>query len=125
MIALDQQPSPLKVPRSLRLAVFDCDGTLVDSAHSIVSCMKTAFAARGFAEPTPEQVRAIVGLPLEDAVGRLCPDVESETVRDVSEVYRASFSALREKNEIHVPLLSYSSLYKFDFLIVLVIFLTI
>ncbi len=104
MIALGQQLSPLKVPGSLRLAVFDCDGTLVDSAHSIVSCMKTALAVRGFAEPTPEQVRAMVGLPLEDAISRLYPDMEADMVMDVSEGYRASFSALREKNEIHEPL---------------------
>ena len=33
--------------RPLRLIVFDCDGTLVDSQAFIVGCMRDAFAAAG------------------------------------------------------------------------------
>ncbi|MBT4934646.1 MAG: HAD-IA family hydrolase [Rhodospirillaceae bacterium] len=104
MIALNEQSSPKESSKALRLAVFDCDGTLVDSAHSIVSCMQTACAAQGFAEPTPEQVRAMVGLPLEDAISRLYPDMESDTVMAVREGYRDVFSNLRQKGEVHEPL---------------------
>jgi len=88
----------------LRLAVFDCDGTLVDSAHSIISCMQTACAAHGFAEPAPADVRAMVGLPLEEAIALLFPAMEPAKVLAVREGYRDVFSALREKGEVHEPL---------------------
>ena len=34
-----------------QLAVFDCDGTLVDSQHIIVASMQRAFAEHGLPEP--------------------------------------------------------------------------
>lgn len=104
MIALDQQFSASDISQPLRLAVFDCDGTLVDSAHSIVSCMQVACAAHGFAEPTPEDVRAMVGLPLEEAIALLFPQMPQATVLAVREGYRVSFSDLRQKGEVHEPL---------------------
>ena len=42
---------------SPRLAVFDCDGTLVDSQHSIISSMFSAFDARVHPRPEAEAVR--------------------------------------------------------------------
>ena len=36
----------------LRLAVFDCDGTLVDSQASIIACVDTAWREEGL-EPGP------------------------------------------------------------------------
>ena len=98
MIQQTSSPSPL------RLAVFDCDGTLVDSAHSIISCMQAACAAHGFAEPAPADVRAMVGLPLEEAIALLFPDMEPDKVLAVREGYRNVFSALRQKGEVHEPL---------------------
>ena len=62
------QPSPL-------LAVFDFDGTLVDSQHRIVSAMQAAFAAEGVGRPKPAAVRRIIGLPLETGIRRLAPGV--------------------------------------------------
>ena len=34
---------------SNRLALFDCDGTLVDSQHNICAAMEACFAAAGLA----------------------------------------------------------------------------
>ena len=36
-----------------RLAIFDCDGTLVDSQHNICLAMEACFAAAGLAAPPP------------------------------------------------------------------------
>ena len=36
---------------ALRLVLFDCDGTLVDSQHAIVHAMETAFTRVGLALP--------------------------------------------------------------------------
>ena len=63
---------------SLRFAVFDCDGTLVDSVHSIVEAMSHAWAAEGLGTPpSGSQVRAIVGLQLVEAIGWLHPEGEA------------------------------------------------
>ena len=48
-----------------RLAVFDFDGTLVDTSVAIVRTARAALAEAGFPEPTAKQVRLQVGLPLD------------------------------------------------------------
>ena len=52
----------------LKLVVFDCDGTLIDSQHMIVAAMSHAFTKHEM-EPLPrEQVLSIVGLSLDEAI---------------------------------------------------------
>jgi phosphoglycolate phosphatase len=46
--------------------LFDLDGTLVDSAPGIHSSVRYAARELGLPEPTPEQLRAMVGPPLQD-----------------------------------------------------------
>ena len=42
-----------------KLAVFDCDGTLVDSGGNIHSALSHAFAEHGFDVPAPEVSRRV------------------------------------------------------------------
>ncbi|MDT0277509.1 HAD hydrolase-like protein [Blastococcus goldschmidtiae] len=49
-----------------RLVLFDLDGTLVDSAPGIHASVRHATAALGIPEPTPDQLRGMVGPPLQD-----------------------------------------------------------
>ena len=58
----------------VKLVIFDCDGTLVDSQHAIVGAMTDAFQAEGLAPPPREHVVGVVGLSLGIAVARLVPD---------------------------------------------------
>lgn len=58
---------------SLRFAAFDLDGTLIDSAQSIVTGVRACWTACGFPEPEPESVRRIIGLPWEESVRTLLP----------------------------------------------------
>ena len=58
----------LEARNPVRLVVFDCDGTLVDSQATIVACAQAAFRAEGLAPPAPEAIRRIVGLSLVEAV---------------------------------------------------------
>ena len=46
---------------SVRLAVFDCDGTLVDGQASICEAMDCGFASAGLPPPDHHLVRRIVG----------------------------------------------------------------
>ncbi len=89
---------------SPRLAVFDCDGTLVDSQHSIIASMTGAWEELGMPGPDPEAVRRIVGLPLGDAIASLIPDAGAETLARLVEGYRRHFSALRRDGRVREPL---------------------
>ena len=92
------------MPEAPRLAVFDCDGTLVDSQHSIVACMSTAFAAAGLAAPLADAVRRVVGLPLIECVGRLAPALAAADCRRVAELYKQAFTDLRSAAALEEPL---------------------
>ncbi len=87
-----------------RLVVFDCDGTLVDSQHVIVDCMHTAFRAEGFAEPSAEAVRRIVGLSLVHAVAALLPGAGRAAWEAVTERYKEAFHEARQRPDFREPL---------------------
>ena len=57
-----------------RLAVFDCDGTLVDSQHNICAAMTRAFEAVQIMPPERLAILAVVGLSLPVAMARLLPE---------------------------------------------------
>lgn len=80
--------------RELRLALFDCDGTLIDSQHTIIASMGAAFRAVGREEPSAERVRRIVGLRLDLAFGALIGDADPETLEAAVDAYLAAFQAL-------------------------------
>ena len=88
----------------MRLAVFDCDGTLVDGQADVCWAMDRAFARAGLAAPDTAAVRRIVGLSLPAAVRALSPGLSDEQNRAVTEFYRSSFRARREEGLLDEPL---------------------
>jgi phosphoglycolate phosphatase len=89
--------------KRLRLAVFDCDGTLVDSQHAIVACMASAFSQEGLEAPTIADVRRIIGLPLAECMARLVPGEGARHDRLV-EAYKDAFFRLRQQAGHDEPL---------------------
>lgn len=87
-----------------RLAVFDCDGTLVDGQAAVCDAMDTAFAAAGLHAPDRNEVRRIVGLSLPQAVRTLAPDAMAERQAAAVEAYKAAFRATREQGRLEEPL---------------------
>ncbi len=87
-----------------RLAVFDCDGTLVDSQHSIVSAMAEAWRVDGLDAPDARAVRRIVGLPLEIGMARLLPDGDADDFERLSRHYRAAAYEMRQHEDYEEPL---------------------
>jgi phosphoglycolate phosphatase len=79
----------------LRLCLFDCDGTLVDSQHSIITAMQTAFRADHRAAPAADAIRHIVGLSLEDAVAALLGVSDADTCRTIATNYVAAIARSR------------------------------
>lgn len=88
----------------LRLAVFDCDGTLVDSQGSIVSAMHAACDRHGLGRPGADAVRRVVGLPLDVAIRRLLPEVDDAFSQVLSETYKSAFFDLRQAGGVQEPL---------------------
>lgn len=87
-----------------RLAVFDCDGTLVDSQHMIVAAAETAWRGYGIAPPSADMVRRGVGLPLGEAIARLHPDGGPDDHAALCGLYKDAFHAQRAEPDHHEPL---------------------
>ncbi|HEY9079064.1 HAD-IA family hydrolase [Magnetovibrio sp.] len=101
---MNDNPQSLPHPSPLRLAVFDCDGTLVDSQYSIIASMHAAFEHHGFDIPEPEAVRRVVGLPLEVAIRHLAPHIDEAFSVEVSETYKSAFFQLRQAGGVQEPM---------------------
>ncbi len=86
------------------LAVFDFDGTLVDSQAGILRAMTEAFAVRGLPTPDGAAVRRVVGLKLDLAVAALLPEAEPDEILSVAAAYRAAFAELRRRGQLEEPL---------------------
>jgi len=89
---------------SPRLAVFDCDGTLIDGQASICDAMEAAFAAASLPPPDRNAVRRAVGLSLPQAVQRLLPSGEDTLHSRVVEGYKQAFRTAREAGSLAQPL---------------------
>ncbi|WP_429225554.1 HAD-IA family hydrolase [Aeromonas veronii] len=59
--------------QDIRLAIFDWDGTLMDSVGRIVACVQGVARDCELAVPAPTQIRQIIGLSLDVAMSRLFP----------------------------------------------------
>jgi phosphoglycolate phosphatase len=88
----------------LKLVVFDCDGTLVDSQHMIVAAMERAFADFGMATPGRAAILSVVGLSLDEAVSRLVPPAIDTDIAALAEAYKSAFGVLRRDKAHQEPL---------------------
>ncbi|SDF61677.1 phosphoglycolate phosphatase [Blastococcus aurantiacus] len=75
-----------------RLVLFDLDGTLVDSSPGISSSVRHAATVLGLPEPTPTQLRAMVGPPLQDGFALVLGVPAADVARAVA-AYREHYAA--------------------------------
>lgn len=87
-----------------RLAVFDCDGTLVDSAANICLAMEHCFGAAALPLPPRQATRRVVGLSLVEAVAALHPEGDRDLHLALAEDYKRAFQALRRQGMVAEPL---------------------
>lgn len=87
-----------------RLAVFDCDGTIIDSQAVICRAMGRCFADAGVPAPGDAAVRRIVGLSLPQAMARLLPEAEPALHAALADGYKRAFHAMRGAGEVAKPL---------------------
>lgn len=89
----------------LKLAVFDVDGTLVDSREVIHRAMDRAFKRAGLGGIEYDRVRTIVGLELTEAVLRLAPpDYPAERIPQLATFYKQAFVEQRAEEGFSEPL---------------------
>ena len=77
---------------NLRLALFDYDGTIVDSAIMIVQGAIAAFRICGLPDPDPAKVRENIGKPLAIALNDYMPPGFNVTPNEISEAYRSWYA---------------------------------
>ncbi|QIG81141.1 HAD-IA family hydrolase [Stakelama tenebrarum] len=80
-----------------RLALFDCDGTLVDSQANICRAMEECFSIARLVPPDRAAIRRIVGLSLVDAIARLVPDGDTALHQAMAEDYKHAFFTMRQR----------------------------
>lgn len=79
----------------MKLAVFDCDGTLIDSQVNIIRAMESSFARHALPLPDPHATRRIVGLSLVEAMQALLPEAEPALHQSLADDYKSAFQRLR------------------------------
>jgi len=84
----------LGTPHVYKLVIFDWDGTLMDSASKIVSCMQLAANSLALPVPSEAQIRNIIGLSLEKANQMLIPGISDEDNVRLRNAYSQYFSEI-------------------------------
>ncbi|MCB2078598.1 MAG: HAD-IA family hydrolase [Novosphingobium sp.] len=79
----------------MKLAVFDCDGTLIDGQSSICDAMEKAFGQFALPAPARNDIRRAVGLSLPQAVRTLAPQLDAAVRQGIVEAYKTAFRSAR------------------------------
>ena len=83
----------------MKLAIFDVDGTLVDSQAMIAASLTAAFRAEGVTVPERSRMMSIVGLSLVDAMAVLAPGQEAVGHERLAAAYKEAFWQHRANGE--------------------------
>jgi phosphoglycolate phosphatase len=78
------------------LIVFDWDGTLIDSAGTIVECIQNAARDMGLEVPGREQASHVIGLGLQDSLRHAVPGLAPERYLEFADHYRRHFLARQD-----------------------------
>ncbi len=89
----------------MRLVLFDCDGTLVDSGLLIHEVMARTFVDYGHARPAYAETKAIIGLTLDIAISRILgrPHVDDEATAMTAH-YKAIYGGVRAEPGFEEPM---------------------
>jgi phosphoglycolate phosphatase len=88
----------------VKIAIFDCDGTLVDSQANICMAMEHAFEGAGRTPPLRQDIRRVVGLSLVESMRVLLPHADDKSHDELAEHYRGAFLNLRNNGLVDEPL---------------------
>ena len=84
--------------KGFELIVFDWDGTLMDSAATIVASLQAAARDLGVAPPTEQAARQVIGLGLTQALQAAMPQLAPDQYGKLADRYRAHY--LKQDQEL-------------------------
>jgi len=87
-----------------RLALFDCDGTLVDGQANHCLAMEQAFVGVGLAPLPRSDTCRVIGLSLLESMRVLAPRASDDLHVEMVEGYKAAFYEMRGQGLIEEPL---------------------
>jgi phosphoglycolate phosphatase len=89
----------------MKLVLFDCDGTLVDSASLIHEVMDRTFVAFGHERPDVSATKSIIGLTLDIAIARMLgrEHADEQSVA-MANHYKAIYVEVRNGQKMEMPL---------------------
>jgi phosphoglycolate phosphatase len=88
----------------MKLAIFDIDGTLIDSRRMIHDAMLQAYDRCGVDAPSYDRMRKVVGLGLRQAFAALEPELPDHMLAALEAAYVEAFVILRETETGREPL---------------------
>ena len=88
----------------MKLVIFDCDGTLVDSQHAICAAMEHAFTMLALPAPSRADILGVVGLSLPQTFQVLAAEHPLPVQTALAEAYRTDFPGKRQLPAMHDPL---------------------
>ena len=80
----------------IKLAIFDVDGTLVNSGMTIHRALERSLEAHGHDCPPRAEAQKVIGLSLTQAMARLVPHGDHQ---QLANTYKDAFVDLRQKGE--------------------------
>ena len=90
--------------KPLRLALFDCDGTLVDSVFAIQRAMVQVFEKFSYKEPDLDETKLVIGLSLDRAIARLLDRPVDDEILEMVTAYKQIFAKNRGDISFTEPL---------------------
>ena len=87
-----------------RLAIFDCDGTLVDSGATIHAALAEALTQHGLPVPEERVSRRVIGMSLVEAIAALTPGLDAADHVALAETYKSCFLRARAEGRVEEPL---------------------
>ncbi|MDB5550185.1 MAG: gph2 [Rhizobium sp.] len=89
----------------MKLVLFDCDGTLVDSGKLIHEVMARTFENHGYERPHYDATKSTIGLTLDTAIARIMGVEEiDDHIRAMTQHYKDLYSPVRTEPGFEEPL---------------------
>jgi len=85
----------------MRVILFDLDGTLIDSTSAILEGFKISFEAYGKNPPNPDDVKKLIGLPLDIMFEKL--GVSRHAVWDFVDTYKNHYRKISKQKTVLLP----------------------
>ena len=82
---------------SIKLIIFDFDGTLGDTRRNIVTTMQMTIKELQLPSRTEAECASTIGLPLDGCLRALFPDIQDDLIPRCAETYRRIFNENLQK----------------------------